>query len=353
MHVDVFPRFWRKVMNSLNVERQKPFKVRDDFDLKLTNSIENCRVNVLHKVSELATGYNKSNNIEERNFIVNRIHTLKASIPQITSFVKAFDKNLGNLSDQVDLKVRTVEIKYPQNTQNEIECGDSEINDHRAMESQKIKDLLSKIDWTSSDWKKQIPNFEKLGPEDIKAAIRGNNAVLGLDVAFLHYLISKIYANQCARHSLTLFFIDEFILSLKIMSGLAAKAKQLQGEGRIYEFNEYKFCNEHERNCKIGNLLKGLVETLPSPFYLLRGPNSRYAMYHADKEACNKVINYARNELVKCKKIRNNTIALRAESMKNFCVANKNMRNDLNQIIEAMDKNELDQMNEAIDKIKI
>lgn len=64
-------------------------------------------------------------------------------------------------------------------------------------------------------------------------------------------------------------------------------------------------------------------------------------------------INYARNELEKCKKVRDNTIALLDESMKNFCVANKNMRNDLNQIIEAMDKNELDQMNEAIDKIKI
>lgn len=340
-------------MNNLNVETQNVFKVSDDFNLKLTNSIENCRVNVLHKVSELVTCYNKSDSVEKRNSIVNRIHTIKASVPQITSFVKAFDKNLGDLLAQANLKDRTAEIKYNKNTQNEIECGDSDINDHRAMESQKIKDLLSKIDWTSNDWKKHILDFEKLGPEDIKAAIRGNNAVLGLDVAFLHYLISKIYANQCAPHSLTLFFIDEFILSLKIMGGLAAKAKQLQDEGRIYKFNEYKFCNEHKRNVKIGNLLNGIVETLPSPFYLLRDPNSRYAMYYADKEACNKVINYARNELVKCKKIRNNTIALLEESMKNFCVANKNMRNDLNQIIEAMDKNELDQMNEAIDKIKI
>lgn len=327
-------------MNNLNVETQNVFKVSDDFNLKLTNSIENCRVNVLHKVSELATGYNKSNNIEERNSVVNRIHTIKASIPQITSFVKAFDKNLGDLLDQVDLKVRTVEIKYPQNTQNEIECGDSDINDHRAMESQKIKDLLSKIDWTSSDWKKHILDFEKLGSEDIKAAIRGNNAVLGLDVAFLHYLISKIYANQYAHHALTLFLIDEFVLSLKIMGGLAAKAKQLQDEGHIYKFNEYKFCNEHKRNVKIGNLLNGLVETLPSPFYLLRDPNSRYAMYYADKGACNTVINYVRNELEKCKKVRDNTVVLLDESMKNFCVANKNMRNDLNQIIEAMDKNE-------------
>lgn len=328
-------------MNNLNVETQNVFKVSDDFNLKLTNSIENCRVNVLHKVSELATGYNKSNNIEERNSVVNRIHTLKASIPQITSFVKAFDKNLGDLLDQVDLKVRTVEIKYPQNTQNEIECGDSDINDHRAMESQKIKDLLSKIDWTSSDWKKHILDFEKLGSEDIKAAIRGNNAVLGLDVAFLHYLISKIYANQYAHHALTLFLIDEFVLSLKIMGGLAAKAKQLQDEGRIYKFNEYKFCNEHKRNVKIGNLLNGLVETLPSPFYLLRDPNSRYAMYYANKDACNTAINYARNELEKCKKVRDNTVVLLDESMKNFCVANKNMRNDLNQIIEAMDKMKL------------
>ena len=328
-------------MNNLNVETQNVFKVSDDFNLKLTNSIENCRINVLHKVSELATGYNKSNNIEERNFIVNRIHTLKASIPQITSFVKAFDKNPGDLLAQANLKDHTAEIKYPQNTQNEIECGDSEINDHRAMESQKIKDLLSKIDWTSSDWKKQIPNFEKLGSEDIKAAIRGNNAVLGLDVAFLHYLISKIYANQYAHHTLTLFLINEFTISLKTMVGLAAKAKQLQGEGRIYEFNEYKFCNEHERNCKIGNLLNGLVKTLPSSFYLLRDPNSRYAMYYADKEACNKVINYARNELAKCKNIKDLTTNLLDESMKNFCVANKNMRNDLNQIIEAMDKMKL------------
>lgn len=352
MHVDVFPRFWRKVMNSLNVERQNPFKVRDDFDLKLTNSIENCRVNVLHKVSELVTSYNESNNIEERNSIVSRIHTIKASIPQITSFAKAFDKNLGNLLDQVDLKDRTVEIKYFQNAQNEIGCINSGVN-NLDVNPLKIKDLLSKIDWTSSDWKKQIPNFEKLGPEDIKAAIRGNNAVLGFDAALLYYLLSKIYANQCARHSLTLFFIDEFILSLKIMCGLSEKAKQLQDEGRIYEFNEYKFCNEHKRNVKIGNLLNGLVETLPSPFYLLRDPNSRYAMYYADKEACNKVINYARNELVKCKKIRNNTIALLDESMKNFFVANKKMLDELNQISEAMDKNELDQMNEAIDKVKI
>lgn len=328
-------------MNNLNVETQNVFKVSDDFNLKLTNSIENCRVNVLHKVSELVTCYNKSDSVEKRNSIVNRIHTIKASVPQITSFVKAFDKNLGDLLAQANLKDRTAEIKYNKNTQNEIECGDSDINDHRAMESQKIKDLLSKIDWTSNDWKKHILDFEKLGPEDIKAAIRGNNAVLGLDVAFLHYLISKIYANQCAPHSLTLFFIDEFILSLKIMGGLAAKAKQLQDEGRIYKFNEYKFCNEHKRNVKIGNLLNGIVETLPSPFYLLRDPNSRYAMYYADKEACNKVINYARNELVKCKKIRNNTIALLEESMKNFCVANKNMINDLNQIIEAMDKMKL------------
>ena len=328
-------------MNNLNVETQNVFKVSDDFNLKLTNSIENCRVNVLHKVSELAAGYNKSNNIEERNSVVNRIHTLKASIPQITSFVKAFDKNLGDLLDQVDLKVRTVEIKYPQNTQNEIECGDSDINDHRAMESQKIKDLLSKIDWTSSDWKKHILDFEKLGPEDIKAAIRGNNAVLGLDVAFLYYLLSKIYANQYAHYTLTLFLIDEFVLSLKIMGGLAAKAKQLQDEGRIYEFNEYKFYDEHMRNVKIGNLLNGLVETLPSPFYLLRDPNPRYAVYYADKGACNTVINYARNELAKCKNIKDLTTNLLDESMKNFCVANKNMRNDLNQIIEAMDKMKL------------
>ena len=348
-----FPHFRRKVMNSLNVEIQNPFKVRDDFDLKFANAIEKCRANIQSKVTELVTSYNESNNIEERNSVVNRIHTIKTFIPQITSFVKAFDKNLGDLLDQVDLKVRTVEIKYPQNTQNEIECGDSDINDHRAMESQKIKDLLSKIDWTSNDWKKHILDFEKLGSEDIKAAIRGNNAVLGLDVAFLHYLISKIYANQYAHHALTLFLIDEFVLSLKIMGGLAAKAKQLQDEGHIYKFNEYKFCNEHERNVKIGNLLNGLVETLPSPFYLLRDPNSRYAMYYADKEACNKVINYARNELVKCKKIRNNTIALLDESMKNFFVANKKMLDELNQISEAMDKNELDQMNEAIDKVKI
>lgn len=309
---------------------------------------------------ELATGYNKSNNIEERNSVVNRIHTLKASIPQITSFVKAFDKNLGDLLDQVDLKVRTVEIKYPQNTQNEIECGDSDINDHRAMESQKTKDLLSKIDWTSSDWKKHILDFEKLGSEDIKAAIRGNNAVLGLDVAFLHYLLSKIYANQYARHALTLFLIDEFVLSLKIMGRLAAKAKQLQDEGRIYEFNEYKFCNEHERNCKIGNLLNSLIKTFPSPFhtlespfYLLRDPCSVRVMYYANKDACNTAINYARNELEKCKKVRDNTVVLLDESMKNFFVANKKMLDELNQISEAMDKNELDQMNEAIDKIKI
>ena len=340
-------------MNNLNVETQNVFKVSDDFNLKLTNSIENCRVNVLHKVSELATGYNKSNNIEERNSVVNRIHTLKASIPQITSFVKAFDKNLGDLLAQANLKDHTAEIKYPQNTQNEIECGDSDINDHRAMESQKIKDLLSKIDWTSNDWKKHILDFEKLGSEDIKAAIRGNNAVLGLDVAFLHYLISKIYANQYAHHALTLFLIDEFVLSLKIMGGLAAKAKQLQDEGRIYKFNEYKFCNEHERNVKIGNLLNGLVETLPQPYYLLKDINSRRSMYHADKRSCDAVINYARNELAKCKKVIENTVVLRDESMKNFFVASKKMLDELNQISEAMDKNELDQMNEAIDKVKI
>ena len=40
-------------------------------------------------------------------------------------------------------------------------------------------------------------------------------------------------------------------------------------------------------------------------------------------------------------KVRDNTVVLLDESMKNFCVANKNMRNDLNQIIEAMDKMKL------------
>lgn len=327
-------------MNNLSVETQNVFKVSDDFNLKLTNSIENCRVNVLHKVSELATGYNKSNNIEERNSIVSRIHALKASIPQITSFIKSLDKNLGDLLDQVDLKDRIAEVKNSTNALNEIICSSTD-GKCVPVKSPKIKDLLSKIDWTSNDWKKHILDFEKLGPEDIKAAIRGNNAVLGLDVAFLHYLISKIYANQYAHHALTLFLIDEFVLSLKIMGGLAAKAKQLQDEGHIYKFNEYKFCNEHERNVKIGNLLNGLVETLPSPFYLLRDPNSRYAMYYANKDACNTAINYARNELEKCKKVRDNTVVLLDESMKNFCVANKNMRNDLNQIIEAMDKMKL------------
>ena len=48
-------------MNSLNVEIQNPFKVRDDFDLKFANAIEKCRANIQSKVTELVTSYNESN----------------------------------------------------------------------------------------------------------------------------------------------------------------------------------------------------------------------------------------------------------------------------------------------------
>ena len=133
-------------MDDLNIKKDEPFEVKKSFSPKLVDNIENCRISVLHRVSELVTSYNESNNIEERNSIVSRIHTIKASIPQITSFAKAFDKNLGNLLDQVDLKDRTVEIKYFQNAQNEIGCDDLQMNNPQAIKSLKIKDLLSQID---------------------------------------------------------------------------------------------------------------------------------------------------------------------------------------------------------------
>ena len=66
--------------------------------------------------------------------------------------MKIVDENLGNFLDQVDLKDRTADIKYYQYAQNEIGYDGSEINDLQATKSPKIKDLLSKNDWTNSNY---------------------------------------------------------------------------------------------------------------------------------------------------------------------------------------------------------
>lgn len=292
-------------MNNVNIEPSGIDKILSE----PIERIESCRTNIQYKVSGLTASYNKSDSILEKISIANRISSLKETIPQVMSFVKP-----------ADLRNRTVKFEYLKNPQNEIEV------------------LLSKINWESSNWKNQISDFEKFSSEEIRKTITSGR-VRGLDIALLYYLLSKKYNDQYVSKA---YLIDTFMKSLMLMSGVARRAIQEQNNGNECWFDGNAFSKAHEVSKMTGGFLYGLVETPPQTFYLLESQfylfrnTTGCGMYNVSVGACNVVIDYVRDQLKKCREIK-----LFDESIKDLCVANKSVRD------------KLDQINETIDKIKL
>ena len=121
-----------------------------------------------------------------------------------------------------------------------------------------------------------------------------------------------------------------------MMSEVAERAIQEQNIGNMYGFNGNEFYRAHEEIKKTGCFLNGMIETpiptfdiLESQFLPFRS-SPGYGMNHVSTGACNVIIYYIRDHLKKCKRIK-----YFDESMKNFYVANKKIRNYLKQIRES------------------
>ena len=225
------------------------------------------------------------------------------SIPQVMSFIKPrYFKNC------------MCELEYLKNHQKEIEGP------------------FSKVDWTSCNLKKHMPNFDNFKQKEIKDAIR-SSIVHGSDIRLFYYLLLKTHEGQYASK---MYLIDEFIKSLMMMSEVAERAIQEQNIGNMYGFNGNEFYRAHEEIKKTGCFLNGMIETpiptfdiLESQFLPFRS-SPGYGMNHVSTGACNVIIYYIRDHLKKCKRIK-----YFDESMKNFYIANKKIRNNLKQILES------------------